>query len=92
LSNGWYYLINNPRPEKRDPLAISFSRDGWSFGSPLALRKNAPQQRYPGRAKNPYSVQYPHALERNGSLWVIYSTNKEDIEISEFPIAGFGLK
>ena len=92
LSNGLYYLINNPRPKNRDPLAISFSKDGWTYGSPLALRKKAPEQRYKGRAKNPHSFQYPHTLERNGSLWVIYSTNKEDIEISEYPVAGFGLR
>jgi BNR repeat protein len=85
LSNGVYYLISNPGPE-RDPLAISFSRDGWTFGHPLALRKNAPALRYPGRAKKNHSFQYPHAMEHDGSLWVIYATNKEDIEISEFPI------
>lgn len=92
LSNGWYYLINNPNPDLRDPLAISFSRDGWTFSRPMALRANAPEQRYPGRAKNKFSFQYPHAIEHNGSLWVIYSTNKEDIEISEFRIADFRLE
>lgn len=92
LSNGWYYLINNPNPDSRDPLGISFSRDGWKFGRPLALRSGAPEQRYPGRAKNRFSFQYPHAIEKNGSLWVIYSTNKEDIEISEYRIADFRLE
>lgn len=92
LSNGWYYLINNPNQEGRDPLAISFSRDGWTFERPIALRANAPEQRYPGRAKNKKSFQYPHAIEQGGSLWVLYSTNKEDIEISEFRIADFGLE
>ena len=82
LSNGSYYLINNPG-ESRDPLAISFSQDGWVFDGPLLLRKDASERRYPGRAKNNRSFQYPHALEHNGSFWVIYSTNKEDIEISE---------
>ena len=32
-------------------------------------------------------MQYPHALEHGGSLWVIYSTNKEDIQITEVRIA-----
>ncbi len=91
LSNGWYYLINNPSQTGRDPLGISFSRDGWTFGSPKALRKDAPPQRFPGRAKGPDSFQYPHAIEYQGSLWVIYSTNKEDIEISEYKISDFGL-
>jgi predicted neuraminidase len=91
LSNGWYFLINNPNQQGRDPLAISFSRDGWTFDNPVALRKNAPERRFEGRSKSNRSFQYPHLIERNGSLWVIYATNKEDIEISEFPIAAFGL-
>jgi len=91
LSNGWFYLINNPNQSGRDPLAISFSRDGWTFERPVALRLNPPQQRHPGRAKGPNSFQYPHTVEHGGSLWVIYSTNKEDIEISEYPVESFGL-
>ncbi len=91
LSNGWFYLINNPNQNGRDPLAISFSRNGRTFSRPNALRKNAPAQRYAGRAKSRRSFQYPHAIEKDGSLWVIYSTNKEDIEISEYKISDFGL-
>ncbi len=91
LSNGWYFLINNPNPKGRDPLAISFSRDGWTFERPMAIRKNGPPRRFAGRAKASGSLQYPHAIEHKGSLWVIYSTNKEDIEISELPLAKLGL-
>ncbi|MEZ5355494.1 MAG: sulfatase-like hydrolase/transferase [Bryobacteraceae bacterium] len=91
LSNGWYYLINNPNQKGRDPLAISFSKDGWQFSRPMALRAKASERRYAGGAKGTRSFQYPHAMERDGSLWVIYSTNKEDIEISEYRIADFGL-
>jgi len=92
LSNGWYFLINNPNPEKRDPISISFSRDGWTFGHPLNLRQGATPRRLDGRAKPSGSFQYPHAIEHARSLWVIYSTNKEDIEISEYPIDGLGLR
>ncbi len=59
---------------------------GWTFGSVAALRHNAPALRYPGAAKKSRTFQYPHAIEHHGSLWVIYSTNKEDIEISEFAL------
>jgi hypothetical protein len=89
LSNGWYYLINNPDQKKRDPLTISFSRDGWTFSHPMALRKGAPERRYAGKSKGSGSFQYPHAIEHAGSLWVIYSTNKEDIEISQFKLGDF---
>jgi hypothetical protein len=92
LSNGWYYLINNPNPAARDPLTISFSRDGWEFAKPLAIRRGAPARRVAGRAKGSGSLQYPHAIEHGGSLWVIYSVNKEDIEISELKIRDLGLK
>ena len=91
LSNGWYYLINNPSPQGRDPLAISFSRDGWTFERPRALRLGAAEIRSPRRGKNP-GFQYPQALERDGSLWVIYCLNQEDIEISEFKISEFDLE
>lgn len=88
LRDGRYVLINNPDPKRRDPLAMSFSRDGWTFGGPEAVRKGAPARRYEGRAKGSGSYQYPHAIEHDGRLWVIYSTNKEDIEISDFPLQG----
>lgn len=91
LSNGWYFLINNPNQKKRDPLAISFSRDGWTFEHPMALRKDAPPLRFPGRAKQSDSFQYAHAIEHGGSLWVIYSVNKEDIQVSEFKLSDFQL-
>ena len=94
LSNGWYYLISNPKAagaNARDPLAITFSRDGWTFAQPWALRKNGPPLRHKGVAKGPHSFQYSHAIEHDGKLWVIYATNKEDIEVSAYPIDGFWL-
>lgn len=87
LSTGAYFLINNPHPKQRDPLAISFSLDGWVYHQPLSLRTGAPARRFGGKAKGSGSLQYPHAIEHNGSLWVIYSTNKEDIEIGEYRLA-----
>ena len=86
LSNGEYFLISNPG-KTRDPLAITFSKDGWVFDKPAALRNKAPKLRYVGNAKKSRTFQYPHAMEYDGSLWVIYATNKEDIEVSEFKLA-----
>jgi len=87
LSSGEYFLISNPGPS-RDPLAITFSSDGWTFAKPAALRNKAPELSYKGNAKNTRTFQYPHAIEHGDSLWVIYATNKEDIEISEFSLSG----
>ena len=86
LSNGAYFLINNPSPENRYPLAISFSHDGWTFSNSVAIRKDAPPIRFKAETSRK-GFQSPHAIEYGGSLWVIYSTNKEDIEISEFKIS-----
>lgn len=82
LSNGVYYLVNNPNPAGRDPLAISFSKDGQLFSEPRSVRRNAPRPRF-HTSRSGGSFQYPHAVEAGGSLWIIYSTNKEDIEITE---------
>lgn len=87
LSDGRIVVLNNPEKKLRDPLAITLSNDGWSFNQAYAVRKNAPPQKFPGRAKNKFSFQYPHAIERNGKLWVVYSTNKEDIEITSIPLS-----
>jgi hypothetical protein len=94
LNNGWFYLTNNPRnhgPDRRDPLAISFSRDGWTFRDPVALLAHGPELRFPGKAKDGRSFQYSHAIEHDGQLWVVYAINKEDIEVAAFPLAQFHL-
>jgi hypothetical protein len=90
LSNGWYVLISNPDREHRDPLAISFSRDGWTFDRPMALRRGAPASTFQRPLTREPGFQYPHAIEHGGSLWVTYSTKKEDIEVSEFRLADLG--
>jgi pimeloyl-ACP methyl ester carboxylesterase len=89
FGNGWLYLINNPVPKLRDPLAITISRDGWSFAAPMIVRTVVGARRFEGRAKGSGTIQYPNAIEHGGSLWVIYSVNKEDIEISEIPLRAF---
>jgi hypothetical protein len=84
--DGRFFLINNPNPKRRDPLAISFSTDGWTLHQLRAVRAGASPRRFSGRQGVSGSFQYPHAIEHKGSLWVIYSTNKEDIEITELPL------
>lgn len=88
LQDGTFFLINNPKTSGlRDPLTISFSRDGWTFSSPKILRRDSPARRYAGKAKSDHSFQYADALEHNGRLHVIYAVNKEDIEISSYDLA-----
>jgi len=72
LGDGRYFLINNPNPRRRDPLVITYSPDGWEYSRPAAIRRGGG------------TFQYPHALEHGGSLWVVYSTAKRDIELTRW--------
>jgi len=83
LSNGNFFLINNPNQTARDPLAISVSKDGWVFTNPHALRASS-QMPSPSTK---WTFQYPHAIEHDGSLWVAYSVNKRDIEVCEIKLS-----
>lgn len=85
LSNKRFYLINNPNADARYPLVVSSSGDGWVFENPKIIR-DAPEEAYRSRERGRYGYQYPHAVEHNGSLWVIYSSGKRDIEITEVPL------
>jgi hypothetical protein len=42
--------------------------------------------RFPGMCKNP-GFMYPQVQVANGSLWVAYSINKEDIGLTVVPLS-----
>ena len=93
LPDGQYYVINNPLPMSarqggRTMLAISLSRDGLNFDRMAVIRFIAPQQRYEGIAKGANGFQYPHSVVVGENLCVIYSVNKEDMEVARIPLAG----
>jgi hypothetical protein len=88
LSDKRFFLINNPNPKQRDPLAVSISEDGWTYHAMRIVRAGAAPPRFNQRPGVRGSFQYPHAIEHGGSVWVAYSTNKEDIEITELPVKG----
>ena len=92
LPNGQYYVINNPLPMSarqggRSLLAISLSRDGLTFDRMAVIRFVAPPTRYPGKAKGGGGYQYPHSVVVGENLWVIYSVNKEDMEVARIPLS-----
>lgn len=92
LPNGQYYVINNPLPMSareggRSLLAISLSLDGLNFDRMAVIRFVAPPTRYPGKAKGGGGYQYPHSVVVGENLWVIYSINKEDMEVARIPLA-----
>ncbi len=91
LPDGQVYVINNilplsPKKGGRSMLAISLSRDGLEFDRSAIIRFVAPEQRYEGKAKS-IGYQYPHSAVGGEYLWVIYSVNKEDIEIARIPLS-----
>ena len=68
-------------------MAISLSRDGLEFDRMAVIRFVAPPTRYEGKAKGGGGYQYPHSVVVGESLWVIYSVNKEDIEVARIPLS-----
>ena len=87
LSNGCFVLLNNPNPHRyRVPLSLAVSPDGVTFPALANVRIEQTNKRFSGYAKAP-GYQYVRAVEHDGRLWVIYSVNKEDIELSVIPLA-----
>jgi len=94
LPDGRIYVINNVLPLStkhggRQLLGISLSRDGLNFDRVAVIRFIAPPMRYEGRAKSG-GYAYPDSVVVGDHLWVIYSVNKEDIEIARIPLSELG--
>jgi hypothetical protein len=86
LRDGTYALFINPHVSAyRVPLTVAFSHDGIAYDHFANLRMEQTNRRYSGHAKAP-GYQYVRAIEHERHIWAIYSVNKEDIEISRFPI------
>ncbi|MCK4677696.1 MAG: exo-alpha-sialidase [Bacteroidales bacterium] len=90
LPDGQVYVINNVLPLStkhggRQLLGISLSRDGLNFDRVAVIRFNAPPQRYKGHARSK-GYAYPHSVIVGDDLWVIYSVNKEDIQLTRIPL------
>ena len=88
LPDGTAYNINIPRAGRsRTPLVVSLSQDGWIFDKAYLLRseKDMQPRRYQGRAKGP-GYSYPSSVVWGDYLYVGYTTNKEDVEITRVPL------
>ncbi|MEI9808037.1 MAG: exo-alpha-sialidase [Bacteroidota bacterium] len=82
LSNGRYVLLNNPNLSRyRVPLSIALSTDGKKYDRMANIRIEQTNKKYSGHAKAP-GYQYMRAFEHAGKLWIIYSVDKENIEIT----------
>ncbi len=85
LPDGHVYVVSNIFPQGRDPLAISLAGDGLTFNQVALIRRNAPPLKHEGRWKN-VGFQYPHSAVIGDTLWIVYSVNKEDIQVTQIPL------
>ena len=92
LDNGQYALVYNPTDSMaRHPLCITTSDDGIYYDHLVNVHSEVPVKRFWGREKRPGAQYVRGIIEGNGNppgddLWVVCSSNKEDIWISRVPI------
>ena len=67
-SRGYYALVSNSNPKRRDPLTLAISKDGLVYTHLFYL--------IGGR-----HIDYPHLMEHDGSLLVAFSGAKQTMEV-----------
>ena len=82
LTDGRFFLIGNSTRSfmNRNFFSISLSDDGAKFNRIIRLIEEPTCQRFKGHLKV-HGYQYPSCLVEDGKLLIVYSVNKEDIEI-----------
>lgn len=90
LSDGTYATVYNPS-EYRWPLAVSTSVDGLNYTTLNLVHGEITRMRYAGNFKS-NGPQYVRGIQEgngtppDGSMWVAYSVNKEDMWVSKIPV------
>ncbi len=90
LPDGTVYIISNIRNNghadgplyPRDPLALSLSVDGLNFNKVFIIRSGAQPALFEGRYKDT-GFEYPSSVVVGKELYVMYSVNKEEIQVSK---------
>lgn len=67
-SRGYYVMVSNSNPRKRDPLTLAISEDGLVYTKLFWL--------VGGR-----HVDYPHIIEQDGHLLIAFSGAKQTMEV-----------
>lgn len=82
--------VFNERGTRRDPLTMAVSSNGFDFDRAFSIRWRSPKFRTPQLQSEPdgrgTGFQYPSVILDGESVWVIYSVNKEAIDVSRIPI------
>jgi hypothetical protein len=86
-SRGYWVMISNPNPKRRNPLCLSVSRDGLIFTHmallPIPAKLDHDDWMHDPRfGSTAYtSLQYPHVIEHDAALFVAYSRKKQTVEV-----------
>lgn len=67
-SHGYYAMVSNSNPKRRDPLTLAISKDGLVYTHLFYL--------VGGR-----HIDYPHIIERDGHLLIAFSGAKQTMEV-----------
>lgn len=90
LPDGTVFQVSNPvEGKRRSPLVLTLSKDGHVFDQAFLLRaggSDLPVRRFEGKAKT-LGYSYPKSAVWGDFLYVGYSSNKENIEITRVPLA-----
>lgn len=87
VSRGFYVLVNNANPARRNPLCISVSRDGLVYSSLHRLPIPSSIDGVVWETESTYSstkydsYQYPHVIEQDGNLLIAFSRKKQTVEV-----------
>lgn len=72
-SRGYYALVSNTNPKKRDPLTLAISPDGLVYTHLFFLIGNR-------------HIDYPHMIEHDGSLLIAFSGAKQTMEVMKISL------
>ena len=88
LPDATAFLVNAPNADRvRVPLAVTLAKDGRHFDRSFLLRgkTDLPLIRREGRYKR-LGYHYPKSIVWNDHLYVAYTTNKEDVQLTRVPL------
>ena len=87
LPDGRCFVMTNP--VSRQHLVLSLSTNGRAFDEHFLVKKvdgETERMRFQGRAKGNGAAAYQHYCFAGDYCFVIYSVNKEDVEVVRFPL------
>lgn len=86
LPDGRFYYVGNPVVgQLRLPLMLAVSEDGYDFNKKFIIKDEPYEMRQKGMDKGGH-YGYPECAIHNGYMYVIYSKQKEVVEITRFSL------